>query len=68
MKHEKEITLQGQHDPLPHPTDFDHRLPEDAVRWRVDRAEEKGAGEPEALERLSHEPGSEVLEVELDIR
>jgi hypothetical protein len=67
MKHEKEVILEREDDPLAEAAKLDHPLPLRGADRHLDRAEEERARKPHFLERLVQDAGTKMLDVNRDI-
>ena len=68
MKHEKEIVLECEDDPLAEAAKLDDPLSPRGADRHIDGAQEEWAREPHLFERLVRDAGTKMLDVKRDVR
>lgn len=64
---EKQIVLELPHQPLAEPPESKHLPAVGVIDWRIEGADQEGAGETNALEPLAGDARAERMQVELDV-
>src|SRR5919109_1717988 len=67
MEDEKELSFHLPHDALPDAAQVDHAASFGGRERRIDRAQQRRAGDARALERLAHDAGGQRLEINRDV-
>ena len=67
MKDEEQIAGKAEDDPLAQSANFQDRLALRRGDWRIDRAQQKRAGQTDFLERLSEHARAERVDVDENV-
>ena len=68
VEDQKQIAFQTPHDPFAEAAEVDHPPARRRCDRRIDGAQQKGAGEADGLQRLSHDARPQGLDVDHDVR